>query len=188
MAAIYFVLLIFVTVGYAAIEIMSETRNYELSSNLALALKNAPSQINIKIDSPRSMEHIMAFPDSIDISTETIRQMTNSNVTISVPLLVVTLFLIFAIYGLLRHHLRRINAAEDRIYFLERIVPVLGSPGFNDKDTISLFLGLSEKGTETPLHPANSEEPPLHPGFEILEKSIDMLSDINKSVRSKFKS
>ncbi|CAM5477490.1 hypothetical protein TMEC54S_03812 [Thauera mechernichensis] len=183
----YFALLVITVFSYAAIEITADLRNHELASKLASALRNVPSTIDIKLDgAPRYLD----FPSdaTVEISADSIKKFTNSNVSISLPLLTVNLFLIAAIYGLLRHHLRRVNLAEDRIFFLERLVPIMGNDVPLNKEVLDMWLGNEVNKANGNEVATSKDEPPIHPGYEILEKSIDMLSDIKKSVGSKFKS
>lgn len=185
MVKFYFILLVLVVGGYASIEVMSEIRNYELTSRLASLLRNAPSRIEINVTG--AAKYLIPSDTTLEISPDAVKDFTNAKISISLPLLTVTILLIVAIYGLLRHHLRRINLAEDRIFFLERLVPIITNGAF-DKDILDIWVGKGKETSESFAITQSQDEPPLHPGYEILEKSIDMLSDIKKSVGTRFKS
>lgn len=90
--------------------------------------------------------------------------------------------LVIAILGLIRHHLRRVSITEDRLFNIEKIHAILIEEKAYDPALVSVILGLSDHANEQ-----SHNEPSLYPSQEILERSIDALSDISKIVGKRIK-
>ena len=173
MTLTYFFVLIIIFIAFITLEILTKKYETDAIIKVATALQNAPTNISLKINSPEKLNNF--FPESIDI--DNLSEISNSKISITLPILVITVFLIFAIYGFLRHHLKRISIAEDRLYFLEKIAPLLENEKYNNKEIIEAWIGYERDSTQK-----SSNTPSFHPGQEILENSIDMLSSIKDKV------
>lgn len=179
MSLIYLLMLVAIVASYILIEVLSTVYENTAMNSFASALKNTsiPEHISIKVDQPKDFN----LPDDLEIDL-TDAYSSVSAIKISLPSLIVTLFLIFAVFGFMRHHLRRVSLAEDRLFFLERIAPILMTDGVMNSNALSTWVGAS-----TDIQTKDSVEPSFHPGFEVLEKSIDMLSSIKNDVKKKYK-
>lgn len=140
------------------------------ASRTALLLKDKGSN-----QQPVAIE-VSNLSDLDEKSTENVEFRSEYVYVVSVALL------ILAILGLIRHHLRRVSIAEDRLFHIEKIHSILSADKPFDPTLISAILGnINHDGD------MNSFEPSLLPSQEILERSINALSDISKIVTKRIK-
>ncbi|EJL6293252.1 hypothetical protein RKK48_003597 [Vibrio cholerae] len=178
MALIHLLFLVSIILSFIALQVYESMRFSSIWHEAINAAKNGliPQSIDVNLVGADKL----GVPDSIFIDLSYLEDM--AQITISLPILIITVFAIFAIYGFMRHHLKMASVNEERLFFIEKVSYVLNSIENIDQKVIASWI-INEK----PNYDATKDVPNFYPGFEALDKSIDMIAaiknDLKKGVR-----